>query len=183
MDIFELTLFLICLALTALLIVSALAIVTTAHYPKIRVYPGEESFLNPADGTRLDFPDIRDAPTLDLTVVIPAYNERERLPVMLEDAFKHLEGQKGLAYEVILVDDGSKDDTSKVGLKWAEKLGCDRFRVLTLAQNRGKGGAVRMGMLRGRGKRLLFADADGATKFADVEKLGKVMDKLGEWPF
>jgi dolichyl-phosphate beta-glucosyltransferase len=80
-------------------------------------------------------------------------------------------------YEVILVDDGSKDDTSKLGITYTRKLGTDKFRVLTLKQNRGKGGAVRLGMLRARGKTLLFADADGATKFEDLAKLE---DKLHE---
>lgn len=45
---------------------------------------------------------------------------------------------------MIVVDDGSKDGTTQVALKWAAKLGQDKFRVLTLVKNRGKGGAVRL---------------------------------------
>ncbi|KAH7968348.1 hypothetical protein HPB52_007960 [Rhipicephalus sanguineus] len=74
-------------------------------------------------------------------------------------------------YEVIIVDDGSRDRTTSVGLQYSLKYGTENVRVLTLAKNRGKGGAVRMGMLSARGKRLLFADADGATKFSDLDKL------------
>ena len=71
------------------------------------------------------------------------------------------------------MDDGSKDSTTKTGLEWSQKLGSDKLRVLTLAKNLGKGGAVRRGMLVGRGKYLLFADADGATTFSELAKLQK----------
>lgn len=47
-------------------------------------------------------------------------------------------------YEMIIVDDGSKDKTTEVGLSYSKKFSCDKVRVLTLARNRGKGGAVRM---------------------------------------
>lgn len=84
----------------------------------------------------------------------------------------------GFTYEVIIVDDGSKDHTSSVALRYGLTYGSDKVRVLTLVKNRGKGGAVRLGMLSARGKRLLFADADGATKFADLDKLEEVADSL-----
>ena len=51
--------------------------------------------------------------------------------------------------------------------------------MLTLEKNRGKGGAVRLGMLSARGRHLLFADADGASKFADVVKLEECLKKMG----
>ena len=53
------------------------------------------------------------------------------------------------------------------------------MRVLTASRNRGKGGAVRLGMFSARGKHLLFADADGATTFKDIERLENV---LGDEP-
>jgi len=55
-----------------------------------------------------------------------------------------LKDDPGSTYEVIVVDDGSKDATTQVALKYALQYGCDKVRVLTLVQNRGKGGAVRL---------------------------------------
>ena len=54
---------------------------------------------------------------------------------------------------------------------WNRKLGSERFRVLTLVKNLGKGGAVRRGVLVARGRKILFADADGATTFSELDKL------------
>lgn len=125
------------------------------------------------------FLSIYDDPTLSLSVIVPAYNEESRLPLMLDECMHYLEcrskDHSNFTYEVIIVDDGSSDATTKVGLKYSEKYGSEKLRVLTLIKNRGKGGAVRLGMLSARGRKLLFADADGATKFSDIEKLEKEM--------
>lgn len=67
---------------------------------------------------------------------------------------------------------------SKVALEYSKKFGTNMIRVLTFEKNRGKGGAVRLGMLSARGRDLLFADADGATKFADLAQLEKSMVEL-----
>ena len=87
--------------------------------------------------------------TLKLSVIVPAYNEQLRLPKMLNECLEFLEARNS-SYEVIIVDDGSKDTTTEVGLDYVEKYGSEKVRVLTLAKNRGKGGAVRMGMLKAR---------------------------------
>lgn len=67
---------------------------------------------------------------------------------MLDECLGYLEEKAkqdgSFTYEVIIVDDGSRDKTTQVGLDYSKKLGCDKIRVLTLAKNRGKGGAVRM---------------------------------------
>jgi len=118
---------------------------------------------------------------LDLSVIIPAYDEENRLPIMLEECMKFLEGKsksEEFSYEVILVSDGSRDGTVNLALKYSKRYTCEKFRVLELIENRGKGGAVRMGMLSARGCNLLFADADGATKFADFNKLEESMKTL-----
>jgi dolichyl-phosphate beta-glucosyltransferase len=75
------------------------------------------------------------------------------------------------SYEVIVVSDGSKDKTGQVALAYSEKYGSEKVKLLNLAKNRGKGGAVVQGMIRAGGKRVIFADADGATLVDDVEKL------------
>ncbi|KAF9233471.1 glycosyltransferase family 2 protein [Melanogaster broomeanus] len=75
-------------------------------------------------------------------------------------------------------DDGSKDDTSALALKLAIQNPQSEIRVVTLEKNLGKGGAVRHGMLHARGHRLLMVDADGASRFEDLELLWKAMDEL-----
>ncbi|MEE6472441.1 hypothetical protein FKM82_009605 [Ascaphus truei] len=87
-----------------------------------------------------------------------------------------------LSYEVIVVDDGSKDKTTQVAMKYTNQYGSDKVRVLTLIHNRGKGGATRMGVLVSRGKTILMADADGATKFADIENVEVGLKNLKPWP-
>lgn len=73
-------------------------------------------------------------------------------------------------YELIFVDDGSSDNTASKILGYRAQYG-DKVRLLQLVKNQGKGGAVQQGMLHSRGKYLLMVDGDGATAFADVEKL------------
>ncbi|KAJ1545422.1 dolichyl-phosphate beta-glucosyltransferase [Cladochytrium tenue] len=117
-----------------------------------------------------------DAP-IDLTLVVPAFNESQRLPPMLAEALEFLEARRARdstrTFEVIVVDDGSSDDTSAVALRCARDRASPDVRVMTLERNRGKGGAVTQGFLCARGKNILFADADGATKFSCVEDLEK----------
>jgi dolichyl-phosphate beta-glucosyltransferase len=81
-------------------------------------------------------------------------------------------------HELLIVDDGSKDDTSALALKLAAQNPTTDIRVITLEKNLGKGGAVRHGMLHARGHRLLMVDADGASRFEDLEVLWKAMDAL-----
>ncbi|MGH0188265.1 UNVERIFIED_CONTAM: hypothetical protein FKN15_028690 [Acipenser sinensis] len=69
-----------------------------------------------------------------------------------------------------------------VALKYTKKYGADKVRVLTQVNNRGKGGAVKMGTQRCRGKLILMADADGATKFADIEKMESGLKDLQPKP-
>lgn len=97
---------------------------------------------------------------------------------MLTDCMDFLEKEWKGSYEVILVSDGSQDKTVELGLKYSKKYTSAKFRVLDLLENRGKGGAVRLGMLSTRGKFCLFADADGATDFKDFSKLNELMNEL-----
>ena len=133
---------------------------------------------------------LEDPSTSDLTVVIPAYNETERLPEMMAATIKHLTrttsavGGRGLknkkkrSFEILIVDDGSRDGTSATALQLAHKYSTCDIKVVTLEKNVGKGGAVRHGMLYGGGERLLMADADGASRIEDLEELWKKMDEI-----
>jgi len=81
-------------------------------------------------------------------------------------------------HELLIVDDGSQDGTSALALALAAQHPTADIRVVTLDKNLGKGGAVRHGMLHARGTRLLMVDADGASRFSDLEALWTAMDTL-----
>lgn len=104
----------------------------------------------------------------DLSIVIPAYNEEWRLPPTLLDMIDYFDG-RDLDYEIIVVDDGSTDRTAEV-VKRLEKIR-KQVCLIQLPQNRGKGHAVRTGVLNSHGKYVLFADADGSTPIKDIERL------------
>ncbi|XP_010833927.1 PREDICTED: dolichyl-phosphate beta-glucosyltransferase isoform X2 [Bison bison bison] len=165
--------------------ISFVAFITATEMPQLHRHEEEKFFLN-VRGQREALPSIRDSPTKQLSVVVPSYNEEKRLPVMMDEALGYLEDRQKqdptFTYEVIIVDDGSKDQTSKVAFKYCQKYGSDKVRVITLVKNRGKGGAIRMGVFSSRGKKILMADADGATKFPDIEKLEKGLNDLQPWP-
>jgi len=115
--------------------------------------------------------------------VIPAFNEVDRLPIMLQDALKYLRSRKqkdpNFTFEMIIVDDGSSDATSECALEFAKKEEASKeICVLKLSSNRGKGGAVAQGILISKGKLVLFADADGATQFQDLSLLEERLVKI-----
>lgn len=107
----------------------------------------------------------------DLSLVVPAYNEEKRLPVSLARIAEWLGSRvPALSAEVLVVDDGSSDRTASVAERTAAGLGLD-FRVIRLQENRGKGAAVRAGVLEARGAHVLVTDADLSTPIEEVDKL------------
>ena len=103
-----------------------------------------------------------------LSVVIPAYNEAERIPLTLIDIDKHLSSAK-YSYEIIVVDDGSKDDTTAVAERFMKMI--PNLRVTGYGENRGKGGAVKFGMLEATGRYRLLMDADNSTSVDHFDKM------------
>ncbi len=103
-----------------------------------------------------------------LSVVVPAYNESTRLPGSLRRMREFFDAA-GEEYEVIVVDDGSADDTYSSTATLAESW--PQLRVLRFAENRGKGAAVRAGMLDARGEHRLFSDADLSTPLEELANL------------
>jgi dolichyl-phosphate beta-glucosyltransferase len=105
---------------------------------------------------------------VSLSVVVPAYNEEARLGGTLAAIGAFLDG-RGEDYELLVVDDGSSDATADVALAAAE--GNARVRLIRLPRNRGKGAAVRAGVLESTGDEVLFSDADLATPIEELDRL------------
>jgi glycosyltransferase involved in cell wall biosynthesis len=96
--------------------------------------------------------------TAPVSIVIPAYNESARLASTLSALLEHLAGTDA---EIVVVDDGSRDDTAVVVRRML--AGVPRARIVQLPENRGKGAAVRAGVAVATGDALVFMDADLAT--------------------
>ncbi|ERN07842.1 dolichyl-phosphate beta-glucosyltransferase isoform X2 [Amborella trichopoda] len=132
-------------------------------------------FEDPNSLRKVAFPSVFDPAEKYISLIIPAFNEEHRLPLALDETMSYLQqraaADKSFTYEVVIVDDGSTDKTSKVAFDWARKYTIDNVRVILLGKNHGKGAAISQGMLHSRGELLLMLDADGATKVTDLEKL------------
>lgn len=109
----------------------------------------------------------RRAKAVRLSIVIPAFNEEARLPETLRKTVNWC-GAHDLEFEVIVVDDGSRDGTVALGRLFEETD--RRIQVLACA-HMGKGAAVRAGVLNAKGNLVLFMDADGATPLSEIPKL------------
>ncbi|MHB9112284.1 MAG: dolichyl-phosphate beta-glucosyltransferase [Thermoleophilia bacterium] len=115
-----------------------------------------------------------DLQTVELSVVIPVFNEEERIINTISQLDAYLR-QQGMNYEVIISDDGSHDESPQ--LVRENFAGRDSVRLIRDRQNRGKGAAVRRGVLAARGKHIIFTDADLSYP---VESIGLCMDALRE---
>lgn len=103
-----------------------------------------------------------------LSVVVPAYNEEQRLPRTIEQIETYLAGRK-LDHELILVDDGSADGTRQV--MEAAARAHPAVRIEVLPHNRGKGRALAVGVEAAKGEQILVTDADLSTPIEELEKL------------
>ena len=112
----------------------------------------------------------------DLSIIIPAYNEEFRIGATLESIAAFLD-ERDMDDEVIVVDDGSSDNTIAVASKYTPMF--RRLIVLQSERNLGKGHAVRKGMLTGTGRHRLFLDADNST---DVREFDRLLAAAAEEP-
>jgi dolichyl-phosphate beta-glucosyltransferase len=108
------------------------------------------------------------SPPLDLSIVVPAFNEEARLPRTLDSIIAYLLARPCRA-EIIVVDDGSSDRTAGVVSAFQQKF--PQLRLSSNLGNRGKGFSVRHGMLEARGEISLFSDADLSTPIEEADKL------------
>ena len=113
---------------------------------------------------------------IELTIAIPAYNEENRLPAMLN---RLLEGFSNelfdyLSTQVLVIDDGSRDNTANIARSYLHDL--PWANVIRLPANQGKGAAIRSGVTRARGKRFVFIDADMAFDPLAIPELVSKLD-------
>jgi glycosyltransferase involved in cell wall biosynthesis len=104
-----------------------------------------------------------------ISVVIPAYNERQRLPSTLSSILSYFAARDWPSWEVLVVNDGSKDDTLAVAEKFRDEH--TGIRVLNNPGNRGKGYSVRHGMLEAEGEWILFTDSDLSAPIEELDTL------------
>ena len=112
------------------------------------------------------------SPPPALSIIVPAYNEADRLPETLRRILSFAEA-RGDRFEVLVVDDGSEDRTREVASQ--VRPGRVKVQVLSLPENRGKGAAVRAGMRAARGAQLLFTDADLSTPIEELVRLEEAL--------
>ena len=107
----------------------------------------------------------------ELSIIIPAYNEGKRLGRGLSRIREHFASQAGgiAGIEILVVDDGSTDDTARIAQDWARDM--PSLRLVSNGENRGKGYSVRHGMLEARGRVAIFTDADLSSPIEESEKL------------
>lgn len=103
-----------------------------------------------------------------ISIIIPAYNEEKRIKETLLKVSDYLIGQR-YDYEIIVVDDGSRDKTTEIVKNLENKV--KNLVIIRNEKNRGKGAVVRQGLLVAKGKYRLFTDADNSTPIAELEKL------------
>ena len=100
-----------------------------------------------------------------LSVIIPAFNEAERIGSSLTAILDYLQAQP-YTFELIVVDDGSRDRT--IAVVKSTPCALEKIRIISYAPNRGKGYAIRQGVLASRGEYVLFMDADLSTPITEI---------------
>lgn len=114
--------------------------------------------------------------SVQLSLIIPAYNESAILPEAVRriEAYMRL---KGISWELVIVNDGSTDETAQVLAKLEAERSNGSLRVISYEKNRGKGFAVKTGVLAARGESVLLTDADLSAPIKEADKLLKALSE------
>ncbi|HEY0050605.1 MAG TPA: glycosyltransferase, partial [Pyrinomonadaceae bacterium] len=110
-----------------------------------------------------------------LSIVIPAFDESERLGSTVHQILAYIEKQN-LSAELIVVDDGSKDNTAAVAEKAFAEFPAIEAKVVRYEKNRGKGYAVKIGLQEAKNDIALFSDADLSTPIEETPKLVELIE-------
>jgi len=111
---------------------------------------------------------------IHLSVIIPCYNEKKRIVKTLKEIDRYLAKQT-YSYEILVVNDGSKDETAKVVRSFLAEI--KGLRLLDNKANHGKGFVTRQGMMEAKGKFRVFTDADNSTSIDQIEKMWPEFEK------
>ncbi|HUF42765.1 MAG TPA: dolichyl-phosphate beta-glucosyltransferase [Verrucomicrobiae bacterium] len=114
------------------------------------------------------------APEIQLSAIVPVYNEAERLPKTLQRLHAYLAAGR-LTYEIVVVLDGPTDATAEVLRRMSREIG--HLKIIDRAENRGKGYTVKQGMLRAAGEIRLFTDADNSTDIRHFDQMMPLFDQ------
>ena len=106
--------------------------------------------------------------TVFISIVVPVYNEERRITVFLQSVIDYLL-EKDFSCELVIVDDGSRDRTIAVTESLLNAKLPGIYRILKLPANKGKGAAIREGMLQAKGDYIFFLDADGSTSIREID--------------
>lgn len=110
---------------------------------------------------------------IQLSIIIPAYKEAERIGTNLLEIKKYLEAKK-TSYEILVVVDGSPDNTAEIARGYGEQI--DHLRVIDNLENHGKGYVVRQGLLEAKGEYRVFLDADGSTSIMHMDRALELLE-------
>lgn len=110
---------------------------------------------------------------MDISIVIPAYNEEKRIRKTLNKVIAFFDEQH-LDYEIVVVSDGSKDKTCEI----VENYGSKRVKLVSVFQNHGKGFGVNRGVANAKGEKILFIDADNSTPIQQFHDLDQHTDEF-----
>lgn len=115
-----------------------------------------------------------------ISVIIPAFNEVDRLPATLDSVYEFLSTKEN-QFEIVVVDDGSSDNTAQLVRDYSKAH--PNVRVVSYENNRGKGYAVRTGMMEADGEYLIYNDADGSSPIEEIDKLIASIDEGNDIAF
>lgn len=110
-----------------------------------------------------------------LSLIIPAYNEEKRLPPFLQSIVGYIKDHPDHIQEVIVVDDGSTDQTSSVAQSFSREL--PSFTLVQQEKNQGKGAAIQAGVGQAVGDLIVFIDADGATPITQLPAMRQALEE------